>query len=101
MAEIFSRYPRSSSRSLGPARQHVVSPWDTLWEDQRSVDSQSINNEDMANVVGRLAVERARARAHKLLGKIHVEVWLEAAVRKLSIDCRKLCSRSRGRRTVF
>lgn len=91
MAEIFSRYPRSSSRSLGPARQHAATPSNTLWEDQRSVDSQGINNEDMANVVGRLAVEGARARAHKLLGKIHVEVLLEAAIRRLDSDSRKIC----------
>lgn len=90
MAEIFSRYPRSSSRSLRPARQHAAAPLNMLWEDQRSVDSQSINNEDMANVVGRLAVEGARARAHKLLGKVHVEILLEAAIRRLDIDSRKV-----------
>lgn len=77
MAEMLSRYPRSSSRSLGPARQHVAYTSSEPWEDQRSVDSQSINNEDMADIVGRLAVECACARAHKLLGKIHVEVTLE------------------------
>lgn len=58
------------------------------------MNSQSINDEDMANVVGRLAVEGAGARAHKLLGKIHVEVLLEAAIHRLDIDSRKFYENS-------
>lgn len=87
MAEMFSRYPRSSSRSLAPARQHAAYPASKPWEDQRSMDSQRINNENVANVVGRLAVEGACARAHKLLGKVHVEVIARDG-RKLRLRCR-------------